>query len=332
VKAIKVGYWDDIGGEEFFGKGGNLSGVYHGVFGESRLKSYAFESTLPPANQMARQRFDIGSKWPLHNQGRGAAIVGGLKNVLRTEPMPGEVIQNRRYPDGLLRAYLDDDPKPHHLLIEIATYPEKRALKQALDDLTLAYSALGHLPDMLMLVLRPKGQIRIEGRLVIESEFGCSELAVKWKVVELWTLPAEQFLAEGDVGVMPWVPLMRFDGPAESLLARCADKIERKAGWKQREDLLVISEVMAGLRYPGLDLTSIFGEKKTMIESPVLQKWLAEAQHVLILDTLKDRFGLVPHDVKKGLRAVLAEKKLRRLNRIANKCPDLDTFREALLS
>lgn len=96
---------------------------------------------------MARQRFDIGSKWLLHNQGKGAALVGGLRDVTRCEPMPGELVQNRRYPDGLLRAFLGDDPKPHPLLIEIATYPERRALKQALDDLTLAYSALGHLPD-----------------------------------------------------------------------------------------------------------------------------------------------------------------------------------------
>lgn len=47
--------------------------------------------------------------------------------------------------------------------------------------------------------------------------------------VELWTLPAEQFLAQADVGVTPWVPLMHFDGPPEALLERCAEKIEREA-------------------------------------------------------------------------------------------------------
>ena len=30
---------------------------------------------------MARQRFDIGSKWLLHNQGKSVLLVGGLKGV-----------------------------------------------------------------------------------------------------------------------------------------------------------------------------------------------------------------------------------------------------------
>src|SRR5271155_5574746 len=115
--------------------------------------------------------------------------------------MPGEVIQNRRYPDGLLRAYLGNAPKPHHVLMEIATYPEKRALKQAMDDLTLAYSALGHLPELVMLVLHPKGKFRINGKHTIQSNLGFSRLGVEWQVVELWTLPADEFLVKGDVGV-----------------------------------------------------------------------------------------------------------------------------------
>src|SRR5437588_11896704 len=97
---------------------------------------------------MARQRFDIASKWLLHNQGRGALLLGGLKGVRRIEPMPGEIAQNRKYPDGLLRIYLAEQRKPHHVLVEVATYSEERALKQALDDLALAYSALGYLPEL----------------------------------------------------------------------------------------------------------------------------------------------------------------------------------------
>ncbi len=170
--------------------------------------------------RMARQRFDIGSKWLLHNQGKSALLVGGLKGVSRVEPMPGELVQNRKYPDGLLQAFLHGEPEPHHVLIEVATYPERRALEQALDDLTLAYSTLGELPELLMLVLRPKGQFRIGGQHEVRSKLGLSRLQAQWKTVELWTLPAADFLAEGDVGVVPWVPLMQFDGPPEAVLER----------------------------------------------------------------------------------------------------------------
>src|SRR5262245_15956523 len=123
---------------------------------------------------MARQRFDITSKWLLHNQGKATLLVGGLKGVRSCQPMPGEIVQNRKYPDGLLQVTLAGEKKPHHVLVEVATYPEQRALKQALDDLTLAYNVLGHLPELVMLVLRPRGKFRIGGKHEIRSKLGLS--------------------------------------------------------------------------------------------------------------------------------------------------------------
>jgi hypothetical protein len=279
-----------------------------------------------------RQRFDIGSKWLLHNQGKGALLVGGLKGVHRIEPMPGEIVQSRKYPDGLLRVNLAGERKPHHVLIEVATYSEKRALVQALDDLTMAYSALGHLPELLMLALRPKGKFRLGCKHEVRSRLGLSRLEGEWRPVEVWTLPAAEFLAKGDVGVVPWVPLMQFDGPPEALLERCAQKIRREAHPKDRADLLAVSQVMTELRFPHPELLSLLGGEQAMIESPLLQKMIAETLHEVILDALKDRFGTVPRDVTRPLREVIDEKKLRQLIRVANKCPDLEAFREALLS
>lgn len=281
---------------------------------------------------MPKQRYDITSKWLLQNQGRGVLQVGGLAGVRRCEPMPGEIVQSRRYPDGLLRAFLAGDAKPHHVLVEIATYAEKRALKQALDDLTLAYSALDHLPEMLMLVLRPKGQFRIAGKHTIRSKLGLSELDVTWRTVELWTLPAEQFLAAGDVGMIPWVPLMQFDGRPEALLELCADKIEPEASARQQADLLVVAQVLTELRFPDPAFAAFFGGRKPMIESPLLQRMMAERSHELIAEVLKARFNNFPRDVSKHLLEIVDEKKLKHLTRLAAKCPDLDSFRDALLS
>jgi hypothetical protein len=279
-----------------------------------------------------QQRFDIGSKWLLHNQGKGALLVGGFKDVQRIEPMPGEIIQNRKYPDGLLRVYLTGQRKPHHVLIEVATYSEERALRQALDDSTLAYSALGHLPELLMLVLRPKGRFRIGGQHAVRSKLGLSRLEAEWRPIELWALPAAEFLAQGDVGVTPWVPLMQFDGPPESLLERCAEKIEREAHPKDRADLLAVSQVMTGLRFPDPALLRLLGGGEPMIESPLLRKMRAETSQDHILALLKDRFDSVPRNVTKQLREIIDEKKLRKLILLAAKCPDLQAFYEALLS
>jgi hypothetical protein len=281
---------------------------------------------------MARQRYDISSKWLLHNQGRGALLVGGLTGVRRIEPMPGEIAQSRKYPDGLLRVYLAGERKPHHVLIEVATYAEERALKQALDDLALAYSALGHLPELLMLVLRPKGRFRVGGRHEVRSKLGLSRLEAGWKPVEMWTLPAVEFLAEGDVGVVPWVPLMEFDGPPEDLLGRCAEKIEREAHPRDRADLLAVSQVLAGLRFPDPDLLRLLGGQEPMFESPILHKMITDQLQDAVSEVLKDRFQTVPRDVARLLRETPDIKKLKRLIVLAGKCPDIAAFREALLS
>jgi hypothetical protein len=280
---------------------------------------------------MARQRFDIASKYLLHNQGKGVLPIGGIKNVRRIEPMPGEIVQTRKYPDGLLQVFLGNERKPHHVLVEVAIYSEKRALKQALNDLTLAYSVLGHLPDLLMLILRPKGTVRITGKHEVRGKLEPSRLTAEWKPVEMWTQPARQFLEKGDVGAVPWATLMDFDGPPEELLQLCAAKIEREAHPKDQADLLAVSQVLTELRFPNPELLQLLGGEKLVIESPMLQRMVAKSLHVAIQEALKARFGSVPRDVTRLLGDILDERKLHKLNGVAAKCMNLDAFRETLL-
>src|SRR5205085_11242396 len=126
------------------------------------------------------------------------------------------------------------------------------------------------------------------------GQLGLSRLEVAWTVVVLWTLSAEDFLASADVGVTPWVLLMRFEGPPEALLGRCAEKIEREAHPKDRADLLAVSQVLAELVFPNPEFLNLLGGQQAMIESPLLQKMMAERAHKLILAALKGRFGTVP--------------------------------------
>jgi hypothetical protein len=85
------------------------------------------------------------------------------------------------------------------------------------------------------------------------------------------------------------------------------------------------------LQFPLPLLAELFGGKPTMFESPLLSKMIAETVHQDILAQLKDRFETVPRTVTKPLQAILDEKKLRQLPLLAAKCPDLESFRAALL-
>jgi hypothetical protein len=69
-----------------------------------------------------------------------------------------------------------------------------------------------------------------------------------------------------------------------------------------------------------------------MIESPMLQRMIAEKLHKVIFALLKARFGTVPRDVTRHIRAILDEDELYQVVVLTAKCPDLHAFREALLA
>jgi hypothetical protein len=67
-----------------------------------------------------------------------------------------------------------------------------------------------------------------------------------------------------------------------------------------------------------------------MIESPVLQRVLAERSHKMIVAVLEEKFGSVPPDVVSAIVSIRDEARLDQLVRLATRCPDLDAFRREL--
>jgi hypothetical protein len=281
---------------------------------------------------MPRHEFDKSSKYMVQQHGKGILLFGGARGVRLCRALQAELVQPRRLPDGLLEVFFQGREEPDRFLIEVATYPEKRVLQQALDDLMLATMHFKEPPELQIVVLQPKGRFRIPRRHERRSRLGWSSLAGGWNVVELWTLEADELLAAGDVGVVPWVPLSRFDGPPEDLLERCRERIEAQAHPKDRADLLAVSQVLTRLRFPQPEMLALLGGSEAMIESPLIQELLAKTRQEDIVDNLTVRFGKVPSDITTRLRAVLKEKELKALHRFAIQCPDLEAFRDRLLS
>ena len=206
----------------------------------------------------------------------------------------------------------------------------------------LVYLDRRTLPEVLVLVLHPRGQLRTAESTTVDSPMGWSSWDMRWRVVELWDDPAEDLLALGDVGVVPWVPLGRIDGPPGPVLRRCRERIDREAPADERENLLAVAQVFAGLRYNDPALIGILGGREAMIESPILQEskaeWSREAARAAARESrpagpaglpgrpLRLR-GRGPGRRRPGAvrRAQLAD-----LVRFAAVCPDLDAFRARL--
>jgi hypothetical protein len=196
-----------------------------------------------------------------------------------------------------------------------------------LRDLVLVYLDRQVLPEVLVVVLHPKGQLQVADTLALASPRDWTRWQASWRVVELWKLPAEDLLAAQDPGLVPWIPLMNFSGPPEPVLRQCREIINQKARPEEHANLLAVTQVLAGLRYNDPELWAILGGEQTMIESPVIQDLLAKAKHQDILNVLQARFGPVPQEVATALRAIDDVEKLVDLVPFAAVCQDLDSFR-----
>jgi hypothetical protein len=134
------------------------------------------------------------------------------------------------------------------------------------------------------------------------------------------------------------VPLSHFEGPPEPIFQQCRARIDRDAPPGEHENLLAVTQVLAGLRYNDPRLFQLLGGREAMIESPVLQELKAEwthegackAQRRAILHILSARFGPEAKGLATALEAIEDETRLDELVEFTALCPDLESFRKRL--
>src|SRR4051812_7416577 len=242
------------------------------------------------------QEYDKSSKWLVQHHGDSILRLAGLDDIAEWRPLQAaEVVQPRRLPDGLIEALRRGQSEPGLFVLELATYPEPRIAEQALRDMALVYLDRGVVPEVLVVVLHPKGNQEAAGSVDLPSPLGWAQLQGIWRVIELWKVPAEVLLQAGDVGLIPWVPLTHFEVPPEVIFRQCRARIDAEAPPGEHENLLAVAQVLAGLRYNDPRLFEVLGGRDAMIESPVLQElkaeWTREADRHSIVRILVARFG-----------------------------------------
>jgi hypothetical protein len=205
-----------------------------------------------------------------------------------------------------------------------------------IDDVSLVRLDRRVVPEVLVLFLHPKGNLKPARTATLESPQGWTSWRLSWKVVTLWTIPAEYLLAAGDIGLIPWAPLARFDGPPEPIVRRCRERIDREAPPDEHENLLAVTQVLTGLRYNDAKPFQILGGSKAMIESPVLQELIAErTRETLIkavIDFLVARFGPKAEALETEIKGIADEARLNELVKLAATCRSLASFRKKLTS
>ena len=267
----------------------------------------------------------------IQHHGKSLLRLAGFETIEEWRAVQAEVVQPTQLPDGLIEARLAGQETPAPFVVEIATYPETRTYRQLARDGFLVYLDRDELPEILVVLLHPRGDLRVTDSFEINSRLKLTKVSLQWRVVELWNLDAEELLATSDPGLMPWVSLTRFDGPPEPVLNRCRRVIDERALPEERANLLAVSQVLAKLRFDDDLLLKIFGGRQAMIESPLLKELTdearTEANQAAVITVLESRLGPVPDDLAGAVRALGSEERLREAIKLAARCPDLEAFR-----
>jgi predicted transposase YdaD len=295
---------------------------------------------------VTREDKDRGGQFLFQHFAGSILRMGGFTGVRSWQVETSRLVHPQETPDGLLKVQLEGEEQPVWVVVEIATFPERRVDEQVLRDAMMVFLERGVLPEVLTLVLHPKGKVRVTGKQRQRSHRGLTTWAMTWKVVELWTLRAADLLAANDVGLVPWAVLTRFRERPEVLLRECRRRIDEQATEREKGNLLAVCQVLTRLRYNDPALLEIFGGSRAMIESPLIKELQVrfkqegkeegkhegrqEATQDAILRVLSLRFRFLPPDVDADVRAITDAQRLQEVLDHAVTAASLKAFRKHL--
>jgi hypothetical protein len=146
---------------------------------------------------------DTSSKYLIQHHGDSILWLAGVRDIEAWTPRQAELVLARRLPDGFLEVRHRGQTRPDPYIIEIATIPEARVASQIVDDTLLVYFERRVLPEVLVLFLRPRGNVATAQTTRLTSRHGLTTWDVSWRIVKLWEVPAAELLAAGDVRLIP---------------------------------------------------------------------------------------------------------------------------------
>ena len=276
-------------------------------------------------------QYDKSSKWLIQHYGDSILRLAGVRDFVAWRPLAAELVQSRRLPDGLIEVRRQGQTEQDLYILEIATYPEARVAAQVACDAALVYLDRGVLPEVVVLFLHPRGNIKAASTVNLRSRQGLTHWRLSWKIAKLWEVPAFELLGAGDVGLIPWVPLTQFDGPPEPIMRLCRDRIDQDEPPDEHENLLAVTQFLARLRYDDPRLFQILGGGRAMIESPLLDELKAEWTRARREHTQVPRcsFRARCRGVEDELKAI-DERRLEDVLSLAATCRSLASFRKKL--
>jgi hypothetical protein len=285
--------------------------------------------------------------------------LAGVEGVKTCVPQMNSLSVPKRIPDGLLAVSFEKEKAPVLFLLEATTYPDADEERQVLEDVAMVLLSSKVIPEVISIVLAPKGNAQMLGSMQRSSLLGTTTLSCTWKIVEMWKIEAEALLELGEAQLLPLLPLCKSKETPEAIVAQTNERIQTQAKEGEKESLLVMAAILSNFKFPTLDLRKLFRERTTMlIENPNLREWLQELYQEAfkneiaeqlrlsalqgkrdgllegkregLLRILMNRFSEAMTEEDRQQIGTLTQPQIDRLYSVAIGCSDLAAFRAAL--
>jgi len=283
------------------------------------------------------QSSDRSAKYLIEKHGDALLKLAGVPPFTAWRAVANEQVAPRRTPDGLLEVQFADHPGPTPVVIEVESRAAADNARQMAEAMALVFLTAGVWPDGVLIVLTGPRDSAGDDAVTLTAAGGTAGAAMRWRTVRVWQLQAEDVFA-ADVGLVPLAPLTRSPLSPADLLTRCRTEIDRRAAPADRDELLVVTRMLASYRYNDRTLMEILMGSRVFSDSPEFIRVRTEARtegkaellHEMIDDELRARFGQLPAEVAGDVSAVTDVRRLRGLYAVAQACPDLAAFAAAL--
>jgi hypothetical protein len=168
----------------------------------------------------------------------------------------------------------------------------------------------------------------------IPSVFAEGPARLEYQILRLWEQNPQIILDSQRPGLIPLVALMGQPNRIEERLEACASTLTTQIESKQeQENLLTLTVLLGSLQPNTQNAIEAFIRSRRMVdlmESPLLQKWLNEAEQrgerQMLLRVLTRKFGNLPETVVETLSTIPDLERLGQLMDVAIDATSLDDF------
>jgi len=232
-----------------------------------------------------------------------------------------------------------EDGYEYLMLVEFQARPDRKMARRLLEYTVMHHCR--HEKPVYPVVINLTGGSRQDGRYMFE----CLDLTVvdfNYQQINLQDIAGRELLYPGPVGLLPLASLMNHDELPETVLDKCAKRLQSEVETEDERSIMYIAlAALSSLRFPKdlilkmlevskLENLPLFDGIREEWEAKGEAKGLGEGIAEAIIEALEENTGQRPAWIKESISAVNDRDLLKKILRRAVKARTMEEFELAL--